>query len=135
MLDYREKGKLRGASTITQQVAKNLFLWRDQSAFRKGLEAWFTVLLELCLPKRRILEIYMNVAQFSDNTFGIGAASRRHFGKPVLRLNWGEAALLAAVLPNPVGYRLDRPSSYIRARGMWIERQARKLGVAYLKIL
>ena len=135
VLDYRQSGKLRGASTITQQVAKNLFLWKDQSALRKGLEAWFTVLLEFCLSKRRILEIYMNIAQFSDNTFGVGAASRRYFDKSVRWMNWKNASLLAAVLPNPVSYRLEKPTSFVRARGIRIERQARGLGVAYLNIL
>ena len=93
------RGYLRGASTITQQTAKNLFLWPGRSFIRKGLEAWFTIIIEACLPKRRILEIYLNVAEFGPGIYGVRAASRYFFGKQPSRLSRREAALLAAVLP------------------------------------
>lgn len=133
-LEDREEGKpLRGASTISQQVAKNLFLWSGRSFVRKGLEAWFTVLLELLWSKERILEVYLNIAEFGDYTFGVEAASRRFFGKPAARLTADEAARLAAVLPNPLRYRADKPSGYVLKRQRWIERQMGQLGgVAYL---
>lgn len=120
-------GRMRGASTITQQVAKNLFLWRGRSWLRKGLEAYVTVLIELCWPKRRILEVYLNVAQFGDKTFGVEAASHRFFGKRPSQLSAYESALLAAVLPNPVRLRADDPSAYVRQRARWIQRQMRAL--------
>ena len=121
-------GRLRGASTITQQVAKNLFLWSGGSFVRKGLEAYLTVLIEMFWSKRRILEVYLNIAQFGDRTFGVGAASRRFFGKRASVLNAREAALLAAVLPNPVRMRVDDPSPYVEKRARWIQRQMRSLG-------
>jgi monofunctional biosynthetic peptidoglycan transglycosylase len=128
-LKDRERGRrVRGASTITQQVAKNLFLWPGQSWVRKGLEAGLTVLIELTWDKRRILEVYLNVAEFGRGTWGVEAASQRYFGKPAAKLNRSEAALLAAVLPNPVRYRADAPSGYVRKRQAWIERQMRALG-------
>lgn len=113
----------RGASTITQQVAKNLFLWSGRSWLRKGLEAWFTVLIEVCWSKQRILEIYLNVAQFGEGLYGVEAASRLLFATTAADLGSGEAALLAAVLPNPVKLRADAPSDYVRARQRWILRQ------------
>jgi monofunctional biosynthetic peptidoglycan transglycosylase len=128
--------RLRGASTITQQVARNLFLWQGRSWPRKALEAYFTVLLEACWPKRRILEVYLNIAQFGDGTYGVGAASQAFFGKRPGALLPAEAALLAAVLPNPVRLQVRRPSSYVRARAAWIEEQMALLGgPAYLKNL
>lgn len=133
-LDDRDEGKpLRGASTISQQVAKNLFLWSGRSFIRKGLEVWFTVLLELLWSKERILEVYLNVAEFGDDTFGVEAASRRFFNKSAARLTANEAARLAAVLPNPVRYRVDRPSLYVFKRQRWIRQQMQQLGgVSYL---
>jgi monofunctional glycosyltransferase len=130
----RERGRrVRGASTITQQVAKNLFLWPGQSWFRKGLEAGLTVLIELAWPKRRILEVYVNVAEFGRGTFGVQAASRRYFGRDAARLGRAEAARLAAVLPAPRRYRADAPGPYVRKRQAWIERQMVALGgPAYL---
>ena len=130
----RERGRrVRGASTISQQVAKNLFLWPGQSWFRKGLEAGITVLVELAWPKRRILEVYLNVAEFGPGTWGVQAASRRFFGKDAARLSQAEAALLAAVLPSPKRYRADRPGPYVRKRQAWIQRQMTALGgPAYL---
>ena len=126
--EARNGGRLRGASTISQQTAKNLFLWPGRSMVRKGLEAYLTVLIELCWSKRRILEVYLNVAEFGKGVFGITAASERYFGKEPADLHADEAALLAAVLPNPSGLRADRPSAYVRARRSWIRRQMRQLG-------
>ncbi len=125
----RERGRrVRGASTISQQVAKNLFLWPGQSWFRKGLEAGITVLIELAWPKQRILEVYLNVAEFGRGTWGIQAASRRYFRKDAAKLTRAEAALLAAVLPSPRRFRADAPSAYVRKRQAWIERQMVALG-------
>ena len=133
-LEDQDEGKpLRGASTLSQQVAKNLFLWPGRSFIRKGLEVWFTVLLELLWPKQRILEVYLNIAEFGQYTFGVEAASQRFFRKPAARLAAAEAARLAAVLPNPLRYRVDRPSAYVLKRQRWIERQMLQLGgVTYL---
>jgi monofunctional biosynthetic peptidoglycan transglycosylase len=130
----RERGRrVRGASTLSQQVAKNLFLWPGQSWFRKGLEAGITVLIELAWPKRRILEVYLNVAEFGRGTWGVQAASRRFFRKDAARLTPAEAALLAAVLPSPKRYRADAPGPYVRKRQAWIQRQMTALGgTAYL---
>ncbi|MFN2309565.1 MAG: monofunctional biosynthetic peptidoglycan transglycosylase [Gammaproteobacteria bacterium] len=127
-----EGGRVRGASTISQQVAKNLFLWSGRSWLRKGLEVYLTGGIELLWPKRRILEVYLNIAQFGDTVFGVGAASRGYFDKTPEQLSLGEAALLAAVLPNPVRYRVDQPSAHVRARAVWIEAQMRQLGYSYL---
>ncbi len=118
----------RGASTISQQVAKNLFLWNGGGYARKGLEAWFTVLIELLWPKERILEVYLNIAQFGRGIFGVEEASRAFFHKPAARLSRPEAATLAAVLPNPIRLRADRPSAYVISRRDWIVGQMRGLG-------
>jgi monofunctional biosynthetic peptidoglycan transglycosylase len=128
MEDAGRGGRLRGASTISQQVAKNLFLWSGQNWFRKGLEAWFTVWIELLWPKQRILEVYLNVAQFGRGTWGVEAASQRYFGKPAARLTRHEAALLAAVLPSPTRYRVVNPGPYVRQRQQWILGQMNRLG-------
>ena len=125
--DSRRGRPLRGASTISQQVAKNLYLWPGRSFLRKGLEVWFTVLLEAFLPKRRILEIYLNVAQFGPGIYGIAAASQHFFQRPPTRLSDAEAALLAAVLPNPARLQVDRPSEYVRQRQAWILGQMQRL--------
>ena len=119
--------RLRGASTITQQVAKNLFLWPGRSWPRKGLEAWFTVLIEALWPKSRILEVYLNSAEFGRGTWGLEAASRRYFGKPAAALDRHEAALLAAVLPSPLRLRAERPGAYLRGRQAWILAQMARL--------
>jgi monofunctional biosynthetic peptidoglycan transglycosylase len=125
----RERGRrVRGASTISQQVAKNLFLWPGQSWFRKGLEAGITVLIELAWPKQRILEVYLNVAEFGRGTWGVQAASRRYFGRDADRLTKSQAALLAAVLPAPKRYSVASPGPYVRKRQRWIERQMAALG-------
>jgi monofunctional biosynthetic peptidoglycan transglycosylase len=116
--NYAAGEGLRGASTISQQVAKNLFLWSGRSFVRKGLEAYFTVLLETCWPKQRILEVYLNVAELGDGVFGVEAAAERFFGVRASALTDEQAALLAAVLPNPNRLHVDRPSLYV------LERQA-----------
>lgn len=121
-------GAVRGASTISQQVAKNLFLWSGRSLWRKGLEAGFTFLLEAMLSKTRILELYLNIAEFGPGTYGVGAASERFFGHPAAGLDENEAALLAAVLPNPREYRVESPSPYVLERRQWIRRQMQQLG-------
>lgn len=132
---HNSRGRgIRGASTISQQVAKNLFLWPGRSYLRKGLEAWFTVLIELTWPKERILEVYLNVAQFGHGVYGVEAAAQRFFHRPAARLNREQSALLAAVLPNPRRFRVDRPSRYVTSRQQWILRQMRGLGgPAYLR--
>jgi len=132
-----ERGRrLRGASTISQQVAKNLFLWPGHSFVRKGLEAYFTVLIETLWPKERILEMYLNVAQFGDGIYGIQAAAERFWHKPASRLSSSEAAVLAAVLPNPHVMHADRPSRYVLQRRDEILAQMRGLGgEAYLHAL
>lgn len=136
LLDFVDGERLRGASTLSQQVARNLFLWQGRSLVRKGLEVWFTALLEISWPKRRILEVYLNIAELGERTFGVEAASRRFFGIPAARLSREQAALLAAVLPNPIARRVDRPSDYVRQRQRWILRQMRQLGgTAYLDTL
>ena len=128
--DAEEGERLRGASTISQQVANNLFLWNGRSFVRKGLEAYFTVLIETLWPKRRILEVYLNIAEFGDGVYGAAAASERYFRKSPAQLDARDSALLAAVLPNPRRYRVDRPSSYVQQRAAWIQRQAGQLGGA-----
>jgi monofunctional glycosyltransferase len=133
-----EKGKkkLRGASTISQQVAKNLFLWNGYSFVRKALEAWLTVLMELTWPKERILEVYLNIAQFGRGIYGVEAASTRFFHEPAARLTSSEAATLAAVLPNPIKMHAERPSAYVTERRDQILGQMRALGGAsYLQAL
>lgn len=128
LADADEGARLRGASTISQQVAKNLFLWNGRSFVRKGFEAYFTVLIELLWPKQRIIEVYLNIAEFGDGTYGARAASERFFRVSPAQLSAHQAALLAAVLPNPRKFRLDRPSTYVQRRAAWIERQVRQLG-------
>ena len=120
--------RIRGASTISQQVAKNLFLWSGRSYFRKGLEAYFTVLIESCWPKRRILEIYLNIAEFGSGIFGAEAAAQHFFHKPAARLSRSDAAVLAAVLPNPEHYSAAAPSRYVQQRRDWILEQMQALG-------
>jgi monofunctional biosynthetic peptidoglycan transglycosylase len=120
--------RVRGASTISQQVAKNMFLWSGRSYFRKGLEAYFTVLIETCWPKRRILEVYLNIAEFGKGTFGAEAAAQRFLHKPAARLTRSDAAVMAAVLPNPERFLISAPSRYIEQRRAWILEQMQALG-------
>ncbi|WP_340609649.1 monofunctional biosynthetic peptidoglycan transglycosylase [Xenorhabdus bharatensis] len=124
----KDQKRIRGASTITQQTAKNLFLWEGRSWVRKGLEAGMAMGLELMWSKKRILTVYLNIAEFGRGIFGVEAASRHYFGKPASRLTASEAALLAAVLPNPIRYRVDAPSAYVLQRQQWILRQMQLLG-------
>ncbi len=123
-----DKKRKRGASTITQQVAKNVFLWQGRSYFRKGLEAWFTLWIELLWSKERILEVYLNVAETGKMTFGAEAASQRFYKKPAKALNRHEAARIAAVLPNPKQFSVRNPSAYTQKRTAQIVQQMRNLG-------
>ena len=136
-LAHNERGgSLRGASTLSQQVAKNLFLWQGRSWVRKGLEAWYTLLIELMWPKRRILEVYVNVAEFGDGVYGAQAAARGFWRKDASRLTAAESARLAAVLPAPRRYSARNPGPYVQRRAQWIQRQTRQLGgQAYLEQL
>lgn len=137
-LNYNKKHSrtLRGASTISQQTAKNLFLWSDRSLVRKGLEAALTLCLEICWPKERILEVYLNIAEFGDGIYGIGSASTLLLHTTPARLSRRQAALLAAILPNPRRFHADHPSSYILGRAKWIETHMKQLGgTRYLKQL
>jgi monofunctional biosynthetic peptidoglycan transglycosylase len=110
------------------QTAKNLFLWPGRDFVRKGIEAYLTVLIELIWSKRRIMEVYLNVAEWDDGVYGVGAAARAHFGKPAASLTRREAALLAAVLPNPREWSPSRPSSFIAGRADTITRRIAQLG-------
>ena len=126
---HNAKGrKLRGASTISQQVAKNLFLWRGGGYFRKGIEAWYTLLIESMWPKTRILEVYANVAEFGDGIYGAQAAARSYWHKDAGQLSAAESARLAAVLPSPRRYSVARPGPYVQRRARWIQRQSQQIG-------
>ena len=127
LVDRLDGHSLRGASTITQQVAKNLFLWPGRSLLRKGVEAWLSILIELSWSKQRILEVYLNIAEFGPGVYGVVAASRVYFGKPASRLTDPEAALLAAVLPSPKQLHPQRPDAYLRERQRWIMQHMNKL--------
>lgn len=129
-MEYNEKfkgEKIRGGSTISQQVAKNVFLWQGRSWFRKGLEAYFTFMIEKIWGKKRILEMYLNVSETGIGTFGIEAASQRYFQKPASELNRNEAARIIVNLPNPKKYKVNPPSPYVTKRAKWVERQMRNL--------
>jgi monofunctional glycosyltransferase len=128
MRENAQRKRPRGASTITQQVAKNLFLWNGASYVRKGIEAWLTVLIETLWPKERILEVYLNIAQFGRGVYGVEAAAQKFWRKPAARLTPAEAATLAAVLPNPIRMRADRPSRYVASRRDFILGQMSGLG-------
>ena len=131
--------RIRGASTISQQTAKNLFLWQGHGPtrwLRKGLEVWYTALIETLWPKQRILEVYANIAEFGDGVYGAQAAARSYFRKDAASLSAGEAARLAAVLPSPRRYSAARPGPYVQKRTHQIERQMRAIGgAAYLREL
>lgn len=124
----RHENRIRGASTLSQQTVKNLLLWDGRSWLRKGLEAGLTAAVELVWTKRRILTVYLNIAEFGPGIFGIEAASRQFFNKPASRLTASEAAMLAAVLPNPIRYRASKPSGYVMRRQQWILRQMNQIG-------
>jgi monofunctional glycosyltransferase len=136
MADAERGRRARGASTISQQVSKNLFLWSGRSYVRKGLEAWFTLLIEWLWPKQRILEMYVNIVQFGRGVYGAEAAAQTFFHKTAANLTREDAARLAAVLPNPVRMHAERPSTYVLKRQGEIEVQMRALGgSAYLSEL
>lgn len=122
---YNEKkpGRIRGASTISQQVAKNVFLWQGRSWIRKGLEVYFTFMIEKIWGKKRILEMYLNIAEMGKGIYGVEAASRAYFKKPAKNLSRYEAALIASALPNPVKYTVKPLSKYVSARAGWVLRQ------------
>jgi len=123
-----KKGKrIKGASTITQQTVKNVFLWPDRSYIRKGLEAYFTVLVELIWSKERIIEVYLNVIEMGDGIYGIEAASQYYYKIPASKLNRSQAALIAAVLPNPIRWSPAKPTAYIKGRQSWIMKQMNNL--------
>ncbi|WP_163559892.1 monofunctional biosynthetic peptidoglycan transglycosylase [Halomonas sp. NO4] len=129
----RDGARLRGASTISQQTAKNLFLWTGRSWVRKGLEAWFTLLIETFWPKQRVLEVYLNIVEWDSGVFGLEAAAQHYFGVPADRLSAAQASRLAAILPNPRGWDAARPSFRVERRSAWIRQQMRNLGgVDYL---
>ncbi len=131
--------RLRGASTISQQTAKNLFLWSGGGwtrMLRKGVEVWYTALIEVLWPKQRILEVYVNIAEFGDGVYGAQAASRNFFRKDAARLSAAEAARLAAVLPSPKRYNAAHPGPYVQRRANAIQRQMRQIGgPGYLRTL
>lgn len=127
-LVYNSKGtKVRGASTISQQTAKNVFLWSGRSWFRKGLETGLTVLIEGVWGKSRILEIYLNSIEFGPGVFGVEAAAQQYFNRSAAQLTAQQAALLVTVLPNPHRFLLERPSPYMRKRQLWVQKQMRQL--------
>jgi monofunctional biosynthetic peptidoglycan transglycosylase len=121
-------GSLRGASTLSQQVAKNLFLWSGRSWVRKGLEVWFTGWIELLWPKQRILEVYLNSVEWGNGIFGAQAAAQHHFAVGAPYLSAAQASQLAAVLPNPREWNAGRPGPHVRQRAAWIRQQVRQLG-------
>lgn len=125
---HEDDGPMRGASTISQQLSKNLYLWSGRSLFRKGVEAWFTLLIELTWPKERILEVYLNVVEFGPGIYGIGQASETFYNKPASQLTRFEASVLAAVLPNPKLLSAQRPSNYVYRRAHDIRTAIRYLG-------
>jgi monofunctional glycosyltransferase len=118
--DVKKGKKVRGASTISQQTAKNVFLWPDRTWVRKGLEVYFTFLIETVWGKKRIMEVYLNVIEMGDGIYGAEAASRKYFKKPALQLSRDQAALLAAILPNPRKWDPSNPSGYLLSRESWI---------------
>ncbi len=125
--------RIKGGSTLSQQVAKNLFLWRERGWIKKGIEAYLTFIIETLWPKQRILEVYLNIVQFSPRHFGVEYAARHFFNTSADRLTARQAALLAAVLPGPTLYDAGNPSRYILSRQQWIQRQMQRLGTDYLK--
>ncbi|MBV7316503.1 monofunctional biosynthetic peptidoglycan transglycosylase [Shewanella sp. NIFS-20-20] len=125
--------QIRGGSTITQQLAKNLFLWPARSYFRKALGAWFTWWIDTLLPKTRVLELYLNIIQLGPHTYGVADAAAQYFSTSALMLNDYQASLLAAILPNPVVYKVQPPSAYVVRRSAWIRQQMRQLGPGVLQ--
>lgn len=136
-VEHNKKSKrVRGASTISQQVAKNLFLWPGRSYIRKGFEVWFTFWIEVFWSKKRILEVYMNIAETGNLCFGAEAAAQKHFKTTARKLNANQAALITAVLPNPIKMNAGNPSGYVQSRKQHILRQVGLFGgTGYLKNL
>ncbi|MCI0482400.1 MAG: monofunctional biosynthetic peptidoglycan transglycosylase [Candidatus Dadabacteria bacterium] len=133
-IDEKMSGdRLRGASTITQQTAKNVFLWPSRTWMRKAAEAYFTFLIEKIWGKKRILEVYLNVIETGKGVYGVGKAGEIYFGKSAGNLTKEESALIAAILPNPVRMSAVNPSRYVRERKLWIMGQMDNLGTGYLK--
>ncbi len=131
-IEYNKKWKgkkLRGASTISQQTAKNLFLWPSRSWLRKGLETYFTLLIELFWNKKRILEVYLNIIETGEGIYGVEAASQYYFKKPASRMSNQEAALLAACLPNPRKWSPLQPTAYLKKRQTWILHQINQVAI------
>ncbi len=123
-LDEAEDGKrVRGGSTISQQTAKNVFLWPSSTYLRKGFELWFTMLIELCWSKERIMTVYLNSIEFGKGVYGVEAASQKFFRRPALALSREQSALMAVVLPNPIKYKVNAPGGYIKRRQQWALRQ------------
>ena len=120
--------KMRGASTISQQTAKNVFLWPQRSWVRKGLEVYFTVLIEFVWGKKRILEVYLNIIETGNGIYGAESASQKFFGKSASKISRGESALIAAILPNPLKWDPASPTPYIRGRQQWILWNMNKIG-------
>jgi monofunctional biosynthetic peptidoglycan transglycosylase len=128
-INYNKKGKrVRGASTISQQTAKNVFLWPQRSWLRKGLETYFTFLIELFWSKERIMEVYLNSIEMGNGVYGVEEASKFWFRKSAIKLNRSEAAAIAAILPNPLKYRANPATNYIQGRKNWIVRQMNFFG-------
>lgn len=133
-MKHNERSKRkRGASTISQQTAKNLFLWSGRSWIRKGFEVYFTFLIELIWDKERIMEVYLNIIEIGDGIYGAQAASSEFFKKDAVKLTKSQAALIAAVLPNPRRFSVVKPSSYVKKRQQWILKQMGHLGSLKLK--
>ena len=126
-MEEKGKEKRRGASTISQQTAKNVFLWQGRSWLRKGLEVYFTFMIEKIWGKKRILEVYMNVTEMGDGIFGIEKASEKYFNKPAINLSRQEASMIAACLPNPRRYSVKPLSKYVSIRSGWVLRQMNNL--------
>lgn len=120
--------RVRGASTISQQTAKNLFLWPSRSWIRKGFEVYFTVLLEVLWSKERIMEVYLNIIEMGDGVYGAEGAAQTYFHTSAKQLSSSQCALIAAIIPNPIKYKLSRPTPFINARQSWILRQMNNLG-------
>ena len=131
--DKMSGDRLRGASTISQQTAKNVFLWPSRTWMRKAAEAYFTFLIEKIWGKKRILEVYLNVIETGKGVYGVGKAGEVYFGKSAGNLTKEESALIAAILPNPVRMSAVKPSRYVRERQGWIIGQMDNLGTGYLK--
>jgi monofunctional biosynthetic peptidoglycan transglycosylase len=121
--NQKKPGRVRGASTISQQVAKNVFLWQGRSWIRKGLEVYFTFMIELVWGKKRILELYLNEIEMGEGIFGIEMAAEKYFNKPAKNLTWQESAMIAACLPNPKRYTVKPLSGFVASKSQWVMQQ------------